>query len=368
MNATDACESVTLYYKQGSSDKVYQASVVEAPGGFVVTFAYGRRGTTLTTGTKTAKPVNAAAAHKIFDKLVAEKTAKGYSPGESGTPYQGTPQGDRATGVLPQLLNPVNETVANELLADPEWYMQEKFDGRRALIRKKNNEVTGINRKGLAIALPEPVVVAVENLLDDHLLLDGELIDDAYIPFDLLENHGCDIRGQSYLSRLIQLERCLGALKVDDDLPCVPVLRAADTFKAPLAKLEAYQDLGRRKREGVVFKKLSAPYNAGRPASGGDQLKFKFTASASCIVTGVTKGKRSVSLALLDGKKLVDVGKVTIPPNEEIPRKGSIIEVRYLYAHRGGSLYQPVFAGVRDDVARADCTIGQLKYKSEEEE
>jgi len=235
------------------------------------------------------------------------------------------------------------------------------------LIRKKNDEVTGINRKGLAIALPEPVVAAVKNLLDDHLLLDGELIDDTYISFDLLKSQGSDIRGQSYLSRLTRMVWCLRALKAGD-LPCVPALRAAETFETPLAKLEAYFDLRRRKREGVVFKRISATYTVGRPASGGDQLKFKFTASASCIVTGVTKGKRSVSLALLDGKKLVDVGKVTIPPNEEIPRKGSIIEVRYLYAHRGGSLYQPVFAGVRDDVARADCTIGQLKYKSEEEE
>ena len=47
-------ESTTLYYRQGSSDKVYHARLEPAGGGFVVHFAFGRRGTTLQTGTKTA--------------------------------------------------------------------------------------------------------------------------------------------------------------------------------------------------------------------------------------------------------------------------------------------------------------------------
>jgi hypothetical protein len=34
-----------------------------------------------------------------------------------------------------------------------------------------------------------------------------------------------------------------------------------------------------------------------------------------------------------------------------------------LYAYKGGSLYQPVYLGVRDDVG-ADC-LADLKYKSE---
>jgi bifunctional non-homologous end joining protein LigD len=34
-------EQITLYYRQGSSDKVYQASIVPQDGGYVVNFAYG---------------------------------------------------------------------------------------------------------------------------------------------------------------------------------------------------------------------------------------------------------------------------------------------------------------------------------------
>lgn len=80
-------ENITLYFRQGSSDKIYQAGIVPQDGGYVVNFAYGRRGATLATGTKTQAPVAHDEARRIYDKLIAEKTAKGYTPGTDGTPY-----------------------------------------------------------------------------------------------------------------------------------------------------------------------------------------------------------------------------------------------------------------------------------------
>ncbi len=79
-------EKITLYYRQGSSDKVYHAGIESKDSGYVVNFAYGRRGTTLTTGTKTSTAVDYEAARAIYDKLVKAKTAKGYTSGEDGTP------------------------------------------------------------------------------------------------------------------------------------------------------------------------------------------------------------------------------------------------------------------------------------------
>ena len=81
-------ENITLYFKKGTSDKVYTASIEKAgTGSFVVNFAYGRRGATLTTGTKTKNPVDYDSAKKIYDKLVKSKTAKGYKPGKAGPQY-----------------------------------------------------------------------------------------------------------------------------------------------------------------------------------------------------------------------------------------------------------------------------------------
>ena len=109
MNAVmETQDQVTLYYREGSADKVYQVAIAPADNLFVVNFAYGRRGSTLSTGTKTSLPVDYDAAKKIFTKLVSEKKAKGYTEGENGTPYQYTNK--QSSGILPQLLNPIEET------------------------------------------------------------------------------------------------------------------------------------------------------------------------------------------------------------------------------------------------------------------
>ena len=76
--ATDL-KTASLYFTNGSSDKEYHARIEEKDGGFVVNFAYGRRGASLTTGTKTQTPVAYDKALAIFDKLVREKMSKGYS-------------------------------------------------------------------------------------------------------------------------------------------------------------------------------------------------------------------------------------------------------------------------------------------------
>src|SRR5206468_2865830 len=104
----------------------------------------------------------------------------------------------------------------------------------------------------------------------------------------------------------------------------------------------------------------------GRPASGGMWLKFKFTTTGSFIVRRLNPDRRSVGLEVRDGRNGVEIGNVTIPSNATVPRLGSIVEVRYLYAFKGGSLYQPVFLGVRDDLTSRDCTVRQLKFKADD--
>jgi len=130
-------------------------------------------------------------------------------------------------------------------------------------------------------------------------------------------------------------------------------------------KREAFDRLKFDNAEGVVFKHIDAPYIAGRPASGGSQLKYKFCETASFVV-GKVNAKRSVLLMLLAGKNLTAAGNVTIPPNYEIPKAVQIVECRYLYAFKErGCIYQPVYLGVRDDIPEEECTASQLKYKSE---
>jgi bifunctional non-homologous end joining protein LigD len=353
-------EHITLYFKQGSSDKVYQASIESKDDGYVVNFAFGRRGTTLATGTKTPAAVNLDAARAIYDKLVKEKQAKGYTPGEDGTPYQHTDKANQTTGIHCQLLNPIERDQVDKLIADPGWWMQEKFDGRRLLIRKQADSITGINRLGLSVALPDPMVATVKSCRVD-VIIDGEAIGDMLCAFDVLRIGDEEIGGLRYGERYLRL------LNLFTSCPH-PAIHVVETAFLPGQKLEMFHRLKDEGREGVVFKQIDAPYIAGRPASGGPQLKYKFCETASFIV-GKVNGKRSVGLLLFNGERITSAGNVTIPLNHEIPVSGQVIECRYLYAFReSGSIYQPVYLGSRDDITSEECITDQLKYKVETKE
>ena len=79
METTSAPKTATLRYRDSRSDKLYRLTIEPRGPGFAANFAYGRRGGTLQTGTKTPTPVGYDEAEKIFDRIVREKTAKGYT-------------------------------------------------------------------------------------------------------------------------------------------------------------------------------------------------------------------------------------------------------------------------------------------------
>lgn len=70
-------------------------------GGYTVTFANGRRGSTLREGTKTPAPVTIEKAEKIYRDLVARKRAKGYTQGADGTPFHDISSMLDSGGTLP---------------------------------------------------------------------------------------------------------------------------------------------------------------------------------------------------------------------------------------------------------------------------
>ncbi|MCU0354910.1 MAG: WGR domain-containing protein [Cytophagales bacterium] len=354
--------SVYLHYREGTSDKVYQASIEEQDTGYVVNFAFGRRGTTLQTGTKTQVPVPLEAAQKIFDKLVKEKTAKGYLPYQDGTAYQHATHTDkeqRNTGVFCQLLNPIEADEVPKYIADDRFLAQEKHDGKRLIVSKKGNELTAINRKGLSVGFPASFEALKNHAID--FTLDGEAVGDCLFVFDLLELDDQNLRQEPLLNRLQKLDELLAQLNAK----CLAKTASAhDTA----GKQALFDRLHSQRKEGIVFKLKTSAYTAGRPNSGGNHLKHKFYATASFQVLAVN-GKRSVALGLHENGKWVGAGNVTISINFEIPQAGDIVEVRYLYAFReSGSVYQPVYLGKRDDIDANDCVVGQLKYKAEQED
>lgn len=356
-SSTITIASTSLYFREGSSDKEYHASIEPKDDGYIVTFAYGRRGSTLSVGTKTPHIVTLQQAHAIHDKLVASKAAKGYKPdGQPAATYAQSGDERQDSGIRCQLLNPVEGAGLIELLNDRRHCLQEKHDGRRMLVRRMGDQITGINRRGLVIAIPDPIRHAVEELPMD-VLIDGEAVGETLHAFDLLEMDGHDLRQRGYLHRYA------GLLKLLD--PEHKHLRPVTTIVHPADKLAMFETYRQAGSEGVVFKDIEAPFGMGRPNSGGSQLKYKFVESASFIVTA-QNARRSVNLGLFDGEELTSAGNVTIPLNQDIPQVGNVVECRYLYAFReSGSIYQPVYLGKRDDIPASECVTDQLKYKAE---
>jgi predicted DNA-binding WGR domain protein len=77
-------QRTTLLFQDNGSDKVYEVDLVQtatdAAGNalYVVNFRYGKRGKNMREGSETSSAVPEAEARRVFDKLVASKTKKGY--------------------------------------------------------------------------------------------------------------------------------------------------------------------------------------------------------------------------------------------------------------------------------------------------
>lgn len=344
-------KSASLYFREGSSDKVYHATVEEKDGGHVVNFQYGRRGGHMTTGSKTSSPVSAEEAVKVWEKLVNSKLAKGYRHMTEDSQGATIPVADlpeTPTEIQCVLLNPVDEEECERLLDDPGWAAQPKFDGVRFMLGRKDGRVYALNRKGKVVSVPNPIHIAATALdTEGDYLLDGELVGETLYVFDLLELDG----------------ECRRHLPVEERVDLLPDSSKDNIQVVPLKFLKSkrtlYSRLKKEGGEGIVFKRVGSRYSVGRPASGGSYLKFKFYSTCSCRVANVNQ-KRSVSLVMGCG---TEVGNVTIPANHDVPGKGEVVEVRYLYAYRGGSLYQPTYLGVRDDVDPDHADT--LKFKNE---
>ncbi len=102
----------TLHYQEGTSDKVYEVDLCQIDEGlYLVNFRYGRSGTNLKEGTKTTQAVTLVEAQQVFNKLVNEKTKKGYrdvtiAESSSTPPIQPVPtHKTREQAVLDRLVN-----------------------------------------------------------------------------------------------------------------------------------------------------------------------------------------------------------------------------------------------------------------------
>ncbi|MET4201404.1 DNA ligase D [Bradyrhizobium sp. LA6.12] len=222
--------------------------------------------------------------------------------------------------VAPQLCTPVERPPA----ADG-WCHEIKFDGYRVQLRVEDGEATLKTRKGLdwtdkfaAIAkeageLPDAMIDGEIVALDHNgapnfsslqaALSDGKTEDLIFFAFDLLFAEGLDCRRLPLGERKDRLRQLLDAGKKKSGQ-----IRYVEHFES--SGDAVLQSACKLELEGVVSKKLDAPYRSGRTESW---TKAKCRAGHEVVIGGwkTTNGKfRSLMAGVHRGDHLAFVGMV----------------------------------------------------------
>lgn len=299
-------------------------------------------------------------------------------------------------GAMPML-------IAEQMQAfdDPNWIYELKLDGFRCLayldrgmvdLRNKRNmrmlpkfpELKDIwnNVKGRCI-LDGEIVVLVNSVPDFYRLQKRTLLTDkfkidmesyrypaAFVAFDCIYAEGQEL----IWTHLMERKQKLSELVVES--PRLAVSRYVEQKGVAL-----YQLAEEKKLEGVVAKRMDSFYLMGKRSK--DWIKFKRMADEDFVVAGyIPKGKHIYSLVIAKykGDMLVYKGHVTAGVTKEtvdsfevtnqnpfsiIPmmkedviwvKPNRVCIVEYM-PNLNQALRQPVYKGLRDDVAAEDVQI-----------
>lgn len=257
-----------------------------------------------------------------------------------------------------QLLTEINDgTRAIEILRDPSYAAQQKFDGKRIILQIEGSKVTAYNRKGLVCSVSHEILREARLLTPlAPLTLDGEWLREikSFQAFDLLELDGQNTKDLPFKIR--QAHLC-DTLKVFS----LATIKAARTEYEENGKIELLQQVHAADLEGVVLKPVIAPY---RPVRESNHYKLKFTAVSSFVVIK-RNDKESVAIGLFDSNgNLIPCGDVKIRNNRFKLTEGMIIDVRYSHLFpQSLKVYQPRMERIRDDLEPESCTLSQARYK-----
>ena len=248
--------------------------------------------------------------------------------------------------MMPELLTPIALEQAERYVVDDRYWLQEKRDGVRLMVRKQDGQIEGWNRQGQPTSVHPALASRLRPIDIEEFVLDGEWEQSGnYCCWDLLQVQDRDLRGMEYSQRLISL--------VWSFVPTLDVLPSATSIEK---KHELLSRLREQRAEGVVIKDSKAPY---RPGRAGQHYKLKFQKTATARVREADPVRDRVSIEMLDGNVWREVCGLKVP-NGTL-RTGQFVEVRYLYGTPEKRLVQPCFLRIREDVADSDCALGQVQ-------
>jgi len=257
-----------------------------------------------------------------------------------------------------QLLTAINDgESAVQKLLDPNYAVQQKFDGKRIILHIERASVTAYNRSGLVCSVSPNILAEARRFsIIAPLTFDSEWISatKSLHAFDILDIDGTDIRDWQFTDRITQLHATIKAAQTQS-------IHAARTEFSETGKVSLLQEIHARNLEGIALKKIDAPYRVDRQP---DQFKHKFTTVSSFLIIN-RNTKESVTIGLFDNKgKLINCGDVKIRSKHFKVKEGMIVDVRYAHAFpQSNQVMHPRMEAIRDDIQPEDCLLSQLRYK-----
>ncbi|PCD02517.1 DNA ligase D [Sphingomonas spermidinifaciens] len=248
-----------------------------------------------------------------------DEIAEGKKPASKASPKP-----RRATkGSRPKPQDVQLATLVDAVPTGSGWLHEVKYDGYRALVTVGGGEAKVYTRSGLDWTDKFPGIAEAAAAIDSPALIDGEIVamkdgkpdfstlQDAIsnggemilFAFDMLEAGSEDLRQLPLVERKQRLAALLP--------PGEPRLQFAEHVVGAGEKL--FEAMCAEGLEGIVSKRIDAPYRAGR---GKAWLKVKCTHRQEFVVVGWLpssargRGLRSLLLGLNEGGKLRYAGKV----------------------------------------------------------
>jgi ATP-dependent DNA ligase len=244
------------------------------------------------------------------------------------------------------------------LLMLDDYWLQQKLDGQRVLVRIDDGDVYALNRSGApkVTGMTSSLLKPFERFADGaEWFFDGELMPDGRLwLFDLAIDPTVPTT-DPYRVRYGVLE---GLLRQWGDA-CPPQICLLPTARTPVEKERLVKAVEAQDGEGWVLKHVNHPY---RPGHRSEQvMKMKRIRSLDAVVTNVgIQGKENIEYGLFDGgprPRVIGtcsaIGKVDVAIDD-------VIEVTYLYIGANGKLVQPRMTRKRDDKAADECWMDQL--------